>query len=209
MRLNIVFHSIHGHGYQMAQATASGAREIDGVEVGVYRVKETLDQEILDRLDAQEYLDTFAHLPVADMDTLETADAIILGAPTYFGAPSAQMFAYLNAAGEGWAEGKLVGKIGAAFTTSAEQNGGAETCLSHLHTFFMHQGMITVSVPTPLNMPEMHIEDKPVGGYPYGASMITGGLDDRDLSLEEEAIARLQGRTVAGVLRDITRGRSL
>jgi NAD(P)H dehydrogenase (quinone) len=209
MKLNIVFHSIHAHGYQMAQAISEGAKEVAGVDVGIYRVKETLSDEILDQLKAKEDLASFAHLPEATLDTLKEADGIILGAPTYFGAPSAQMYTYLNSAGEEWVEGKLVGKIGGAFTTSAEQNGGAETCLTHLHTFFMHHGMIVVSVPTPLTLSEMHTTDKPVGGYPYGASMITGGLDDLMLTPEEKKVALLQGRTVAKALREICLGRSM
>lgn len=209
MKLNIIFHSIHGHGYQVAKAIAEGANEVPDMEIGIYRVKETLGAELLDQLNAKEDLKTFSHLPVADMNTLNNADGIILGAPTYFGAPSAQMYTYLNAAGAEWSEGRLVGKIGSAFTTAAEQNGGAETALNHFHTFFMHQGMIVVSVPTPLTLAEMHVDDKPIGGYPYGASMITGGMDDIDLTPEEKKVAMLQGRTVAKTIREICLGRSM
>jgi len=208
VKLSIIFHSIHGHGYQMAQAIANGASQIEGVEVQIYRVPETLPEEILRESKALEDVQTFAHIPLATMETLNESDAIILGAPTYFGAPSAQMYAYLNAAGHGWEEGSLVGKIGSAFTTSAEQNGGAETCLQHLITFFFHQGMIVVSVPTALSYPQMHEDQIPVGGYAYGSSMITGGLDDRDLSRQERNSAMLQGKTVAKALREITLGRS-
>lgn len=208
MKLNIIFHSIHGHCWQLAQSIARGAREIEGVEVGLYRVPETLSEELLEAADPARDREAFAHVPVAGLAALEEADAIVLGAPVYFGAPSAQMFSYLHAAGECWAQGRLVGKIGSCFASAAEQNGGVETSLAHLHTFFYHQGMIAVSVPTPLTMPEMHVDVKPMGGYPYGASTITGGMDDRDPSPEEETIAALQGRTVARTLRELTLGRA-
>ena len=100
-----------------------------------------------------------------------------------------------------------MGKVGTSFTTASEQNGGAETCLHTLNDFFYHQGMLIVPMPTALNVHEMHEEQIPVGGYAYGASMITGGLNDRDITDQEAAIARLQGRQIAGVVRDLLRGR--
>ncbi len=38
---------MYGHTYKMAEAEAQGAREIEGVEVNIYRVQETVPEDIL------------------------------------------------------------------------------------------------------------------------------------------------------------------
>lgn len=205
--INIIFHSIHGHGYQVATAMAEGMDDVDGVEVGVYRVPETLTASVLEEMKAQRGQALLQDVPMASLEELRSPQGIVLGAPTYFGSPSAQLVAFLHGAGKEWAEGLLVGKMGSAFTTTAEQNGGAETTLQHLTDFFFHQGMIAMSLPTALTYPELHVDDKLVGGYAYGASMITGGNDDRDICPEEEAIARFQGQVMAQNTRDLHLGR--
>jgi len=206
MNIHIIFHSIHGHGYAMAKEIKKGAEMIEGVKANIFRVPETISATIIETMGATQKIKTFSHLPLATIETMVEADAIILGAPTYFGTPSGQMVAYLNQFGEEWVKGALVGKVGSSFTTSSEQNGGAETCLRNLNTFFYHQGMIIASVPTALTYEEMHVEHKPVGGYSYGASMITGGMNDYEISEEERKIARLQGKHVAKITKALWLG---
>lgn len=203
MLINIIFHSIHGHGYEMAKAIKMGAESVEDVQCEIYRVPETNTEEVLESMGATRNIQKFNHIPLADKKSLLEADGIVLGAPTYFGIPSGQMVQYLNQFGDEWVNGALVGKLGSSFTTSSEQNGGAETCLKQLHTFFYHQGMLIVSVPSGLNYPEMHISDKVVGGYCYGASMVTGGLNDFILSEEEKKICMLQGRHMANMVKSI------
>lgn len=206
MNIHIIFHSIHGHGYAMAKEIKKGVEMIEGVKANIFRVPETTSAEIIETMGGTEKIKTFSHLPLATIETVIKANAIILGAPTYFGAPSGQMVAYLNQFGEEWVKGSLVGKVGSSFTTSSEQNGGAETCLHNLNTFFYHQGMIIASVPTALTYGDMHVEDKPVGGYSYGASMITGGMNNNEISEEERKIARLQGKHVAQITKALCLG---
>lgn len=205
MQVNIIFHSIHGHGYDMAQAIKMGVESVANVACGIYRVPESNTEEILESMGAKENIKRFEHIPLADKKSLLEADGIVLGAPTYFGMPSGQMVQYLNQFGDEWVNGSLVGKLGSSFTTSSEQNGGAETCLKQLHTFFYHQGMLIVSLPSSLNYPEMHIADKVLGGYCYGASMVTGGLNDLNISEEEQKICVLQGRHMAQMVKSMKR----
>jgi NAD(P)H dehydrogenase (quinone) len=197
VRVQIVFHSLYGHVYRLAEAVAEGAREVAGAEVLLMQVAETLPPEILEKMGAVEARKAFAHVPAADPQALVDADAILLGAPTRYGAASAQMQAFLDATGGLWARGALIGKVGGAFTSTASQHGGQETTLVHMHTFFYHQGMLVAGVPYAAQ--ELLNLDEISGGSPYGASTISGPRGERSPTANELAIARFQGRHVAQV----------
>lgn len=195
VKVQIVFHSLYTHVYQLAEAVAEGARQVAGSDVRLVQVAETLSPEILEKMGAVETKKSFAHIPVADPQDLAEADAIILGSPTRYGAATSQMQAFLDATGGMWAKGALVGKVGSAFTSTASQHGGQETTLVHMHTFFYHQGMVVSGVPYAaqelLNLEEIS------GGTPYGASTIAGPRGERTPTANELAIARFQGKHVA------------
>ncbi|PTY05494.1 NAD(P)H:quinone oxidoreductase [Opitutaceae bacterium EW11] len=192
VRVQIVFHSLYGHIYRMAEAVAEGARQVPGADVQLYQVHETLSTEILQKMGAVEAKKTFAHIPLADPKRLAEADVVFIGTGTRFGSATAQMQAFFDATGSLWNEGALVGKVGSVFTSTASQHGGQETTLISVQTFFFHQGMVIVGVPYAakelLNMSEL------TGGTPYGASTVTGPDGSRLPSANELAIARYQGR---------------
>src|SRR5438093_11205820 len=101
-KVQVIFHSLHTHVYQLAEAVAAGAREVPNTEVRLAQVAETLPQEVLEKMGAVETKKVFAHVPVADPHALADADAIILGTPTRYGSATAQMQACLDAtAGHG------------------------------------------------------------------------------------------------------------
>src|SRR5687768_4917989 len=129
VKVQVVFHSLYTHVYQLAEAIAEGARGVAGAEVTLAQVAETLPREVLEKMGAVETKKVFAHVPVADPHRLAEADAIILGTPTRYGAATAQMQAFLDATGGHWAKGTLIGKVGSAFTSTASQHGGQETTL--------------------------------------------------------------------------------
>ena len=54
VKVNVIFHSMHGHIYKMAEAVAAGAREVEGSEVGIYQVPETLPHEVIEKMGALE-----------------------------------------------------------------------------------------------------------------------------------------------------------
>ena len=56
-------------------------------------------------------------------------DAIIVGTPTRYGRMASQMASFWDQTSGLWAKGALVGKLGAAFTSTASQHGGQETTL--------------------------------------------------------------------------------
>jgi NAD(P)H dehydrogenase (quinone) len=196
-KVHVIFYSMYGHVWRLAEAIVEGAREVNGTDVQLFQVAETLPVEVLEKMGAVQAKQAFAHVPVADPKRLAEADAIILGTPTRYGSATAQMRAFLDATGQLWAAGALIGKVGSAFTSTASQHGGQETTLLTLSTFFFHQGMVIAGVPYSsqelLNMSELS------GGTPYGASTVAGPRGERHPSANELAIAQAQGRHVAQI----------
>jgi NAD(P)H dehydrogenase (quinone) len=207
MRILIVFYSMYGHVYRMAEAVAAGAREVEGAEVIVYTVPEVVPPDVLERTGAKKAREAFAHIPVAEPNDLVGADAIIFGTPTRFGNMSGQMRNFMDRLGQLWLKGEFNGKVGSVFTSTSSQHGGQETTITSFHSTLLHLGMIIVGVPYAeprlLNMEEI------TGGSPYGASTLAGGDNSRPVSENELAIARYQGRHVAEVARALVRGRSI
>ena len=197
MKLLVLFYSTYGHIYRMAQAIADGAREVAGVDVVVKRVPETLSPELLGTLGALEAQKAFAEVPLATVNDLGEADAVIFGTPTRFGNMAGQMRQFLDGTGGLWAQGKLVGKVGSVFTSSATQHGGQESTILSFHTTLLHHGMVIVGLPYTC-AGQMRI-DEVTGGSPYGASTIAGGKGERMPSENELAAARFQGRHVAAI----------
>jgi NAD(P)H dehydrogenase (quinone) len=197
MKVVVIFYSAYGHIYKMAQAFADGVKEVDGAQVELKRVPELLDQSVLEKTGIAEAQKGFLHIPVATLDDLEKADAIIIGTPTRFGNMCAQMRAFLDSTGSLWMKGTLVGKVGSAFTSSATQHGGQETTILTTHNTLLHHGMIIVGLPYTFQG-QMRI-DEITGCSPYGASTIAGGHGERMPSANELAAARYQGRYVASI----------
>jgi NAD(P)H dehydrogenase (quinone) len=54
VKVNVIFHSIYGHNYRMAEAIAEGPREVDGAEVEIYQGPETLPHETIEKMGAIE-----------------------------------------------------------------------------------------------------------------------------------------------------------
>lgn len=196
-RIQIVFYSMYGHIYLMAQAVAEGARVIGGAEVTLYQVPELMPPEALEKSGAAAARAAFAHIPFATPDKLADADAIIFGTPTRFGNMCAQMRNFLDQTGKLWMEGALIGKVGSVFTSTASQHGGQETTLTSFHSTLLHHGMIIVG--TPYSEQRLLTMDEISGGTPYGASTLAGPDGSRQPSENELAIARFQGEHVTRI----------
>ena len=195
VKVQVIFYSMYGHVWKLAEAIVEGAKSVSGAEVQLLQVPETLPKEILEKMGAVQAKQAFAHIPVADSKRLAEADAIILGTPTRYGSATAQMQAFLDSTGQLWAQGALIGKIGSGFTSTASQHGGQETTLLSLSTFFFHQGMAILGVP--YSSKELLDLSNMSGGTPYGATTIAGPRGERQPSANELAIARAQGKHVA------------
>jgi len=189
----------------MAKAMAEGAKEVDGVNVKLTRVAETLPVEILAKLGAVEAAKQWEDVPVVTHDDLKWADAIIWGSPTRFGNVSAQVKAFIDSCGQLWFTGALVGKLAGAFTSSGSQHGGQETTITcGFQPFFFHQGMVVVGLP--YSFQGMTGMAAPEGCSPYGASCVTGPKGERAPSETELAGARFQGKHIAGLASRLVKG---
>jgi NAD(P)H dehydrogenase (quinone) len=197
MKVLVVYYSTYGHVHKMAEAVAEGVKELDGAEVEIRRVPETLPQEVLEKMGAVDAQKSFSHVPVCTVDELATADAIIFGTPTRFGNMCGQMRQFLDATGQLWADGSLVGKVGSVFTSTATQHGGQESTILTFHVTLLHHGFVVVGLPYAFQG-QMRI-DEITGGSPYGASTIAGGDGSRMPSENELEAARFQGKHVAEI----------
>ncbi len=197
MKVLVVFYSMYGHVYRMAEAIAEGAREVAGAEVSLRRVPETLSSQVLEKMGATASQKAFAHVPVCTVDELAEADAILFGTPTRFGNMCGQMRQFLDATGGLWLSGALVGKVGSVFASSATQHGGQESTILSSHITLLHHGMIVAGLPYAFQGQMRN--DEITGGSPYGASTIAGTKGERAPSGNELAAARFQGRHVATI----------
>jgi NAD(P)H dehydrogenase (quinone) len=197
MKLVVLYYSLYGHIYAMADAVAKGAREVKGTDVLMRRVPETLPREIIEKMGAGKSQDSQSAIPVITLDELASADAIVVGTPTRYGNPVAQISQFFDSTGQLWAKGALVGKVGSAFPASATQHGGNEATILSVHKTLLHHGMIIVGLP--YAFAGQMILSEISGCSPYGATTITGGDGSRMPSENELAGARFQGKHVAEI----------
>ena len=188
----VLYYSSWGHIEQMAYAAAEGAREA-GAEVVVKRVPELVPAEIAQAA----HYKTDQKAPIATVEELPEYDAIIFGTPTRFGNMAAQMRNFLDQTGGLWAQGKLIGKVGSVFASSATQHGGQESTILSFHTTLLHQGMVIVGLP--YSFAGQMKMDEITGGSPYGATTLAAGDGSRQPSANELEGARFQGRHVAEI----------
>lgn len=113
----VVYYSATGNTEKMAKAVVEGAKTIPGVEA----VEKTPEN-------------------VTEAD-LKTADAIVLGSPTYYGNMAAPMKVFID---DWWLKYqiKLTDKVGGAFATGGSQTGGKEQVVHSLITSLLNAGMI-------------------------------------------------------------------
>lgn len=207
MVIQVVFYSMYGHIYRMAEAAAAGAREFPDADVRLYQVDELIPDNILELSGARKIRETFAHIPHIQVEQLVEADAIIFGTPTRFGMMCAQMRNFLDKAGGIWSKDALVNTFGSVFTSSATQHGGQETTITSFHATLLHLGMIVVGVP--YSEKRQSIMTEITGGSPYGASSVVGRGESERPSENELSIARFQGRHVAEITACYVKGKGL
>jgi NAD(P)H dehydrogenase (quinone) len=188
----VLYYSSYGHIETMAQAVADGVREA-GAEAVIKRVPELVPEEVARKSGFK--LDQKA--PIATIAELPEYDAIIFGTGTRFGNMTAQMKNFIDQAGGLWAQGKLVGKVGSVFTSSATQHGGQESTILTFHPVLLHLGMVIVGLPYAFQGQMGHGEV--MGNSPYGASTVAGGDGSRQPSAIELEGAKYQGRHVAQI----------
>ena len=188
----VLYYSAYGHIEAMAKAVVEGAKSA-GAEVTLKRVPELVPEDVAKNSGFK--LDQDA--PIATPEELAEYDAIIFGCGTRYGTMASQMRNFIDQTGALWAEGKLVGKVGSVFTSTATQHGGQESTILGFIPTLLHHGMVVVGLPYAF-AGQMGVEEVK-GGSPYGASTITDGDGSRMPSEIELSAARYQGEHVANI----------
>lgn len=190
-KILVLYYSMYGHIETMAQAVADGASKVEGVEVTIKRVPETMPAEAFANAGGKAQ-DT----PVATPQELGDYDAIIFGTPTRFGNMAGQMRTFLDQTGGLWVKNALHGKIASVFSSTGT-GGGQEQTITSTWTTLAHHGMVIV--PIGYGAKELFDISQVRGGTPYGATTIAAGDGSRQPSEVELNIARYQGEYVAGL----------
>ena len=136
----VLYYSMYGHIETMARAVAEGASKVDGAEVVVKRVPETMSPQLFEKAGGKTQT-----APVATPQELANYDAIIFGTPTRFGNMSGQMRTFLDQTGGLWASGALYGKLASVFSSTGT-GGGQEQTITSTWTTLAHHGMVIVPI---------------------------------------------------------------
>ena len=201
MNIAIVYYSMYGHIRTMAQAAQQAASQVEGVSATLYRVPETLPEDVLAKMGALEASKAQAEVPLATPEVLAGADAVLFGTPTRFGNMTGQMRQFLDSTGGLWAKGALIGKAAGVFTSSGTQHGGQESTILTFIPTLMHHGMVVVGLPYSF-AGQMGV-DEVMGGSPYGASTIAGGDGSRQPSERDLDGVRFQAKHLAQIAKKL------
>ncbi len=197
VKIQVVFYSMYGHIYKMAEAIAEGARSVGGSEVRMLQVPELVPDAALERtgaLAARAAFKTCAHRSNRRTGRRRCHYLWHANSFRYHVQPDAQLSRSDRGA---LGKGGLIGKVGSVFTSTGTQHGGHETTITSFHTTLLHHGMIIVGVPYACQ--ELTNMSEITGGSPYGAGALAGADGSRPPSANELAIARFQGKHVAEI----------
>jgi NAD(P)H dehydrogenase (quinone) len=176
-KIAIVFHSGYGHTLRMAKAVAEGAKA-----------------ELV-------AIDAEGNLPEGGWETLNAANAIIMGSPTYMGTVSWQFKKFADASSKPWFTQAWKDKLFAGFTNSATMNGDKLSTLHYLFTLAMqHSGIWVGTGLMPSNAKAAQRNDVNYVGSSSGAMAQTPSDSSPDEMLAGDLeTARLFGQRVAQV----------
>jgi NAD(P)H dehydrogenase (quinone) len=192
-KILVVFYSRDGSVEALAQAVAEGARKA-GAEVRLRRVRDIVSPQVMAKVPGWEERSNrmIADYGAATSADMEWADGVIFGTPTRFGNASAELKAFIDSLGGAWVQGKLNGKAGSVFTSTAGPHGGNESTLVSLFIPLAHLGFIIV--PNGYTHPHVFAGH----GTPYGSSSMSG-QNSQPPKAEELEVAAHQGKRVTEV----------
>jgi NAD(P)H dehydrogenase (quinone) len=120
--VSIVYHSGYGHTAEVAKHVQAGLNSVSGVQARIYTADEA----------------------VAKLDELDSADALVFGAPTYMGGPAAAFKAFADATSKKWYARAWKDKLAAGFTNSGGMSGDKQVTLQYFVTLAMQHGMLWI-----------------------------------------------------------------
>jgi NAD(P)H dehydrogenase (quinone) len=173
----VVYHSGYGHTQRMAQSVAQGA-----------------DAELL-------AIDADGNLPEGGWESLNAADAIIFGSPTYMGMASWQFKKFADASSKPWFTQQWKDKVFAGFTNSATMNGDKLSTLHYLFTLAMqHSGIWVGTGMMPSNAKAAQRNDiNYVGSFSGAMAQSPSDSSAAEMLPGDLETARLFGARVADV----------
>jgi len=196
----VVFYSMYGHVYTLAKTVAKAVEASGVADVKLFQVKETLPQDVLEKM----YAPAKPDVPILDPNDLVHADGVLFGVASRYGQASAQFKCFWDATGQLWAKGALSGKPAGVFFSTATQGGGQETIAMTFLTHLVHHGMIFVPLgyanKNMFNVDEVH------GGSPWGAGTFAGGQGQRQPTALELEVAETQGKNFAAITAKLHKG---
>lgn len=198
VKLAVIYYSMGGTNYQLAQWAAEGAKEA-GAEVKIFKVPELAPQSVIESNPTwKAHIEATMHIPEVKLEDLEWADAFIFSTPTRFGNMASQMKQFLDTTGGLWAKGKLANKVVSAMSSAQNPHGGQEATILSIYTTMYHWGAI-VAAPG--------FTDPIIfgaGGNPYGTSVT---VDQNGKMLEDvQAAVKYQAKRTVTVAQWIKSG---
>jgi NAD(P)H dehydrogenase (quinone) len=192
----VIYYSATGSVYRLAAAAAEAAEKAGG-EVRLRKVRELApDEAIASNEGWSAHVQESQDVPEATSDDMAWADVVLLGAPTRFGLPAAQMKQFLDTLGPLWAQGQLVNKVYSAFTSAATAHGGQETTITAMANTFYHFGGIIVppGYADPIQFQ---------AGNPYGTSHVSanGTAPPGDVDLAAMAFQATRATRIGSALK--------
>jgi multimeric flavodoxin WrbA len=173
----VVYHSGYGHTARLAQAVADGA--------GASLVA----------------IDAEGNLSAEAWESLNAAQAIIMGSPTYMGTVSWQFKKFADASSKAWFTQAWKDKLFAGFTNSATMNGDKLSTLHYLFTLAMqHSGVWVGTGMMPANSKAAQRNDiNFVGSFAGAMAQTPSDASVDEIPTGDLETARLFGQRVANV----------
>jgi NAD(P)H dehydrogenase (quinone) len=140
--------------------------------------------------------------PYVEIRDLQECVGLAMGSPTRFGNMAAPLKHFLDGTGAEWANGTLVGKPAALFTSTSSMHGGQESTLLTMALPLLHHGMLVLGLP----YTEAALSATQTGGSPYGASHVAGSKGENPISEHERELARALGRRLAETAHKLVTG---
>lgn len=190
VKIAIITYSLYGHIDILAKEIQKGIREAGG-DADIFRVKETLPEEALQKLQAPSKP---SDIPVVDKTVFEKYDVFLFGIPTRYGNLPAQWCSFWDQTGGLWVEGTLDSKAAGLFTSAASFGGGQDSTIKNSLDYLSHHGMIIVPLGYKSCFAELSCIDEIHGAGPWGAGTLAGSDGSRSPSDLELRIASIQGR---------------
>lgn len=194
LKVYIIFYTRYGNTLKLAEMIADGVNSVKDCEAILRRTVELAPEDIIKKDKRwNKARESLKIIPEAKVNDLFEADAVIFGTPTRYGNMSSSLKDFIDKTAGVWVKGGLIGKVGAAFTSSTSIHGGQETTLLTMFIPMLHHGMIITGIP----YSEEKLFTTTAGGSPYGASSVTGMMADQPPTEEAGALARALGKRVA------------